>query len=507
MYFSGQTAEQSSKHIGFGYQSPDCSHAAQKQSYQRRQPEKTLLYQIVQNNLNTFLAQCEAEGKPAPDFVKKEFQAFLECGILAYGFGRVHCPDCQYDALVAFSCKRRGFCGSCMAMRQNETAAHLVDSVIPKIPTVQWVLSLPAPLRMLVAYDSAALNFTLDTFTKTVFSWLRKKAKHKGIVDVASKAHHGGVTFIQRFGSALNLNTHFHSIFSAGVYTESELGEMNFHVLPSPTLADIKEISTQIAKKTHKWLENLVQEQQLGDECSEQHDLLFACYTASVRYQTALGPDIGRPLLRDFGEQPLGKKKDREERTVEGFNLHVSRPIGTNDRTGLERQLRYMGRPPLSDERLTMTAQGKISVKLKTPWSDGTSHILMTPMDFMTRLVALIPPPRKNQIRYHGVFAPNAKLRSKVVPALAKQEEPADAAKPSSHVNSKDWARMMARVYDIDVLECPRCQSRMKMISFVTESKAIKDILTSLKMTTAPPPIAQAAFVPEQGEIIYDYAA
>ncbi len=66
---------------------------------------------------------------------------------------------------------------------------------------------------------------------------------------------------------------------------------------------------------------------------------------------------------------------------------------------------------------------------------------------------------------------------------------------------------MMARVYDIDVLECPRCQSRMKMISFVTESKAIKDILTSLKMTTAPPPIAQAAFRPEQGEIVYDYAA
>ena len=74
-------------------------------------------------------------------------------------------------------------------------------------------------------------------------------------------------------------------------------------------------------------------------------------------------------------------------------------------------------------------------------------------------------------------------------------------------MNSKDWARMMARVYNIDVLECPRCQSSMKMISFVTESKAIKDILTSLKMTTAPPPIAQAAFVPAQGEIICGYAA
>lgn len=135
----------------------DCSHAAPKLSYQRREPEKTLLYQIVQQYLNTFLAQCGSEGRPAPDFVKKEFEAYLECGILAYGFARVHCSDCQYDGLVAFSCKRRGFCGSCMAMRQNETAAHLVDSVVPKIPAVQWVLSLPAPLRMLVLHPECPI--------------------------------------------------------------------------------------------------------------------------------------------------------------------------------------------------------------------------------------------------------------------------------------------------------------------------------------------------------------
>jgi len=70
-----------------------------------------------------------------------------------------------------------------------------------------------------------------------------------------------------------------------------------------------------------------------------------------------------------------------------------------------------MGRPPLSEERLTKTAQGKIVVKLKSPWSDGTSHIVLTPMESMAWLVALIPPPRKNQIRYFGIWAPNVKLR------------------------------------------------------------------------------------------------
>ena len=173
--------------------------------------------------------------------------------------------------------------------------------------------------------------------------------------------------------------------------------------------------------------------------------------------------------------------------------MHVSRPIGANDRAGLERQLRYMGRPPLSDERLTMTAQGKISVKLKTPWRDGTNKLLMDPMDFMARLVALIPQPRKNQIRYHGVFAPNANLREKVVP---KKEEPATKkqAPDSNPTSRRDFAKMIARVYDVDVLRCPRCQGQMRIISFITEFQVIKDILKSLGMATAPPEIAKAAF-------------
>lgn len=128
-----------------------------------------------------------------------------------------------------------------MARRMNETAAHLVDSVIPKIPTRQWVLSVPAPLRYLISYDSAALKVVLDAFTKTVFSYLRKKAKQKGITNRASKAYTGAVTFIQRFGSALNLNVHMHSIFSDGVYTEDESGEVTFHRLPAPTLEETQE--------------------------------------------------------------------------------------------------------------------------------------------------------------------------------------------------------------------------------------------------------------------------
>jgi hypothetical protein len=86
--------------------------------YERRRPEETTLYRVVQENLETFLAQVEAEGAASlPQFVKDEFDAFLECGILAHGFLRVRCAACGHEKLVAFSCKLRGICPSCGGRR------------------------------------------------------------------------------------------------------------------------------------------------------------------------------------------------------------------------------------------------------------------------------------------------------------------------------------------------------------------------------------------------------
>ena len=106
----------------------------------------------VQQHAATFFAQAEdAADADLPRFVKDAFDAFFECGILAHGFLRLHCGDCGHDKLVAKSRKRRGFFLSCGARRMAETAAHRVDHVIPHVPVRQWVLSLPIPLRLLLA--------------------------------------------------------------------------------------------------------------------------------------------------------------------------------------------------------------------------------------------------------------------------------------------------------------------------------------------------------------------
>ena len=103
--------------------------AANPVRYERRRPEETTLYRLVQDHLETFLAEVGAGGAASlPQFVKDEFDAFLECGILAHGFLRLRCAGCGQEKRVAFSCKRRGFCPSCGARRMAETAAWLVDS-------------------------------------------------------------------------------------------------------------------------------------------------------------------------------------------------------------------------------------------------------------------------------------------------------------------------------------------------------------------------------------------
>ncbi len=119
--------------------------------YERHRPERTLLYQLVEEHYPAFKAQLAAQGTALPGFVEREFDEYLKCGRLKYGFLRVRCETCHAEHLVGFSCKRRGFCASCGARRMAESAALLVDEVFPEQPVRQWVLSFPYPLRFLFA--------------------------------------------------------------------------------------------------------------------------------------------------------------------------------------------------------------------------------------------------------------------------------------------------------------------------------------------------------------------
>ncbi|MDP1786317.1 MAG: transposase zinc-binding domain-containing protein [Nitrosomonas sp.] len=143
--------------------------------YERHRPEETTLYQLVQEHIESFFAQVElVTGSGLLDFVKDEFDAFLECGVLAHGFLRLRCANCAHEKLVALSCKRRGFCSSCGGRRMAQTAAHLVDHIIPRVPVRQWVLSLPIPLRYLLAAHPRLITPVLQVIHRAISTSLIK---------------------------------------------------------------------------------------------------------------------------------------------------------------------------------------------------------------------------------------------------------------------------------------------------------------------------------------------
>ncbi len=143
--------------------------------YQRHRPETTLLYQVVERHYPDFLAELGQRDRHLPTYVQEEFEAYLKCGRLEHGFLRVRCTTCHAERLVAFSCKRRGFCPSCGARRMTGSAALLVDEVLPAEPLRQWVLSVPFPLRFLFAAEPAAMGEVLGIVWRAIEGHLIRK--------------------------------------------------------------------------------------------------------------------------------------------------------------------------------------------------------------------------------------------------------------------------------------------------------------------------------------------
>ena len=213
--------------------------------YARHAPERTLLYVLVEAHYPDFIVRIEAEGRSLPGYVREAFDAYLRCGVLEHGFLRVVCEHCRAERLVAYSCKKRGLCPSCGARRMAESARHLVDEVFGPRPVRQWVLSFPYPLRFLFASKPEAIGPVLGIVQRVIAGWLADQVG----VDHAS-AQCGAVTLIQRFGSALNLNVHFHMLWLDGVYDANvEPPRRKPRLRRAPTSAQLTQLANTIAHR------------------------------------------------------------------------------------------------------------------------------------------------------------------------------------------------------------------------------------------------------------------
>ena len=433
---------------------------------------------MVQHHLETFLAQAaeaDPKGDGVPAWVERDFRAYLRCGILAHGFARARCAGCGYDFLVAFSCRSRGACPSCNARRMVETAAHLVDHVLPPLPVRQWVLSVPKRIRPFLHHNPAIAGAVLRIFLRAIRTTLRDASPGAG-----PGAHIGAISFLHRFGSSLNAHFHFHVCVIDGVFSEDAEGSVQFHEATHLSASDWDEL---------------------------QHT-------------------IGHRVLRYFHRQGLLERHVTDDmltwQASGGFSIDASVHIPGRDRAGLERLLRYCARPPFALERLEANGYGapggeRIVYRLPHRAPDGTTALSLTPLEFLERLALLIHPPRIHRHRYHGVLAPNAKLRYQVIALGHEQgrveESPSgqlgtqsvagsSGGAPGRRTSSR-WASLIARIYDVLPLVCPSCGASMSIIAFITDPVPVRSILSYLDLPTQPPPLSPAR-APPQGLFEFD---
>jgi hypothetical protein len=490
-----------------------------------RRPERTLLYQLVAEHWPAWLTARRAadpDGDGVPPFIEKEFDSYVRCGILSYGFARVRCATCQTDSLVGLSCKSRGLCPSCTARRMHDTAAQLVDRVLPHLPMRQWVFTFPYSIRWALFFDARRVTEVLGLCLRALFAWQRRTARACGIALGAptrsQSARSGAVTFIQRVGSDVRPNLHFHVIAADGVFARpagDPDARPRFHRLPPPEDDDVQAVLGVVVTRVLAW----ARRRGATATCSDEPTTFQRSLAALAPASRVAPPPASSPLCA----------------FQDGFSLHARVAIDARDRAGLERLCAYGARPALAAERLSLTDDGRVRYRMKRAFADGTRELVWTTDELLSRLCALVPPPGFKIIRHHGAFAPRARGRAALVGVRqdAARSAPASSASdgrsgdtdrasaaPAAHPDGDvplptgsppdtvgpelgapppsadrpprlDWPDLLRRTHGIELLRCPDCSGPRRVVAFLTHPFVVRRILLHLGLPADPPTLGR----------------
>ncbi len=455
------------------------------------------------------------------------------------------------------------------------TGAHLVDRVLPDVPVRQFVLSLPFELRLLAAFKSDVLAALARIFVEVVFSHYRAHAKRDG----TPEGQCGAVTFIQRFGGSLNLNVHFHTAFLDGVFTRNEQSGVRFHPASPPSADDLQDIARRVHRRATTWLarRGYIDDQPAEMRSNERPEpgAIEACAAIAMQRGAFAKLATDDDSHDDGAESPPGGRRFTAEH--EGFNLHAGVRIAAGDDLGRERLWRYGARPAFALDRLRRLPDGRITFRVKYAGKGRAKHRVMTPLELMARLSALIPPPRYPLVRFHGALAPRSSWRRHVVPKppatrracdrnvadggvaagrvkkptkkttkekAARNGENATGAPIAGLVHGEsnaptpaggpaavfelpppacrdavqlipnvislghwrrlhdgallasspyvDWAALLRRTFEVDVLACPKCNGRLRVLAVITGPQPVRQILEHLGQPAHATPLARA---------------
>jgi hypothetical protein len=410
----------------------------------RPRPASNSLKEILEDSLEELLRVYEERYRaiygPLHPRVRELFERYLPCGDPHFGFLRLRClnPDCPKKAerLVPFSCKTRGLCPSCGQARAIAWAERMVEEVLPDVPYVQLVFTIPKILRKGYLFDRSlygdlcrAAYASTKKFFQAHFPTLEKPVPAMVVAP-------------QSFGSLANFHPHCHALSSLGVFTRDGL----FHPVPqdldfSPLLDLFREELFRILLKKEKITPERI------------------------------------ALLRSWEHS--------------GFHLNSERRVAQGDRAALEAVLRYMERPPVALSRLEYLDDGRVLYRGHYHPSLGRDHQLVSALEFLAMLVPHVA--LRFECRIYSYGALSTTIRRQLGWVDRKQGsttsgpgDPPTAKDEDSEfvrLRRKHWAKLIAKTYLEDPSLCPSCGHPMRIIAALTsphQDAIIERILRSL---------------------------
>jgi len=399
--------------------------------YRPRRPRESPLWRLTEEHLETFKQVYDDRFAQSYGFWRAEIErtllAFLDCGDFERGFARVRCDDCRREFFVALSCKLRGFCPSCSAKRAVVWAEWLTEEVLEPVDHVHWVFTVPKRLRLFFLYDRKLLGDLARCAFQTV-----RDLYCAGLAD--RHAAPGMVAAIQTWGDLANWQPHIHALATAGVVDR----QGRFTSIDSPPSA----VAEQMFRR--RVIKRLMDQGKLDE-------------------------DVAAGLLAWRHS---------------GFSVHNKIRADASDDAGLERLCRYLVHPPIAQQRLRFSgANAPCSYRgRRVHPQTGQDRIELDPLEMLARLGQHIPPPGFHMTRLYGAYSNRTRAARARVPAQGEGREPDDrdadalSLTPFQRERRRQWARLIAKVCEVDPLRCP-CGATMRVVAVILEPLVIRKIL------------------------------
>jgi hypothetical protein len=427
------------------------------QVYRSRNPRKSPLWQCAHRHYDEFQQIYPDKYQPRygrlrpviPDVVHK----FLVCGDLARGFARIRCDHCQHEYLLAFSCKSRWFCPSCHQKNLQSTASFILNHVLAPVPHRHYVLAIPRMLRPYFQRHRYLLKRLCALAHESLAEYLRT------ILD-CSQGVPGIILTLHTFGEYLDFHPHIHALVADGLFLRSPL--------TPPALSPQHAVSGLRPAVCPAF-------QPLPESPLKPLEELFRA--------KVIGLLVDEKLLLPERVQILYSWKHS------GFNVHAGQAVPPEAKSDLEDLAQYILRNPFSVEKMTLESPGDIVIyRSRLNAKINRNFEMFTPTDFLAAITQHIPDKGVQMVRYYGWYSNKMRgVRQRALPFELAIRRPGVSPPPPVTLPSKRWRDLILRVWHVDPLRCPVCQSPMRVLAVIDDPRVVEKILRHLGAWHDPP--------------------